>query len=317
MAFIVKTHPLYKIEDEKFTIAVIAARCDNKLLFVRRRGFDTWEMPGGHRENNEAILETAKRELYEETGAAMYRIAPVCAYSVEEDGNKLYGVLFVADIFKLGQLPKSEIDEVRLFESVPDNLTFPKIQAKLSVISLPHELCGGMGKDISIRHAQYIDVADICNLYSTPIESTGDEDADELIRIEEEFRIRTAEHRLRTTIEKPNHKVFIAYDGIRPVAFCTVRLISKNNSLENEFSEGNIESILVLPSHRRAGIGVHLTNCAVEFMRSVGCSYAYVWIPAADEQLTKITTAQGFEYDGTREMTDLGTRLRYRRAILD
>lgn len=316
MSFIVKTHPLSKIEDDKFTIAVIAARYENKLVFVRRHGFDTWEMPGGHRENNESILETAKRELYEETGAAIYRIAPVCAYTVEEDGNKLYGVLFVADVFKLGELPKSEIEEVKLFEDVPNNLTFPKIQAKLSVISLPHELCGGVGKDISIRHAQYIDIADICTIYSTPKESTGDEDADELIRIEEEFRMRTAEHRLRTTVEKANHRIFIAYDGIRPIGICILKLISKNNA-ENEFSDGNIESIMVLPTHRRVGIGAHLTNCAIEFMREVGCRFTYVWIPAADEQLTKMATAQGFEYDGTREMTDSGTRLRYRKAIPD
>lgn len=314
----VKTHPLYKFEGEKFTFALVAARYDDKLVFVRRRGFDTWEMPGGHREENESILDTAKRELYEETGAAQYRIVPVCAYTVDEDGyDRLHGVLFVADIFKLGEKPESEIEEVRLFERVPDVLTFPKIQAKLSIISLPHELCDGMGKDISIRRAQYIDIADICYLYRPEFVSTGDEDTDEIIKIEQEFRMRTTEHLLRTTIEKQGRHVFIAYDGIRPVGVCRIRLLSRPGAGESEFDGGDIESLMVATTHRRSGIGRHLTDCAVEYLKDIGCTYAVVWIPAADEQLCKISAAQGFTYDGTREMTDTGSKLRYRRSLID
>ena len=39
-------------------------------------------MPGGHREAGEDILETAKRELQEETGAIKFEIKPICVYSV-------------------------------------------------------------------------------------------------------------------------------------------------------------------------------------------------------------------------------------------
>ena len=313
----VKTHPLHKFEDEKFTLAVIAARYNDKLVFVRRRSFTTWEMPGGHRENDdESILDTAKRELYEETGASMYRIAPVCAYTVDETGyDKLYGVLFVADIFKFGNLPESEIGEVRMFDSVPDELTFPKIQAKLSVISLPHELCGGMGKDISIRRAQHIDIADLCKLYRPVFVSTGDDDTDEIIKIEQDFRIRTTEHLLRTTIEKPNRHVFIAYDGICPIGACEIRLLTKTN--DTNFDGAEIEKLTVSETHRRSGIGRHLTDCAADYVKAMGCTYAVVWIASADEQLCKMAEAQGFAYDGTREMTDTGSRLRYRKNFAD
>lgn len=314
--FVVKTHPLHKIADEKFTLAVVAARHKDKLVFVRRRSFTTWEMPGGHREEDESILDTAKRELYEETGASMYRIVPVCAYTVDEDGyDKLYGVLFVADIFKFGNLPESEIGEVRMFDTVPTDLTFPKIQAKLSIISLPHELCGGMGKDISIRRAQHIDIADLCELYRPTFVSTGDEDTDEIIKIEQDFRLRTTEHLLRTTIEKPNRHIFIAYDGIRPVGSCEIRLLSKTH--DDNFDGAEIEKLTIAETHRRSGIGRHLTDCAVEYLKGIGCTYTVVWIPSADEQLCKMTEAQGFAFDGTREMTDTGSKLRFRKSLVD
>lgn len=314
----VKTHPLHKFGDEKFTLALIAARFDNKLVFVRRHGFDTWEMPGGHREGNESILDTAKRELYEETGASQYRIVPVCAYTVDEDGyDRLYGVLFVADVIKLGSKPESEIAEVRLFDDVPTELTFPKIQAKLSVISLPHELCDGMGKDVSIRRAQYIDADDICELYRPRFVSTGDEDTDEVIKIEQEFRMRTTEHLIRTTMEKPGRKVFIAYNGIAPVGVCRVRLLSRQGSNSSEYVGGEIESIMVEKSSRIKGIEKHLTACALSYIKNLGCTYATVWIPSSDEQLYKLACDQGFVCDGTREMTDTGSRLRYKRSLTD
>lgn len=315
MNLIVKTMPLHMADDSKITISLIAARCAGKPIFVRRRGFDTWEMPGGHREGDESVLDCAKRELFEETGAAEYRIAPVCAYTVNDNGNILYGALFVADVERLGELPASEIEEVRIFDSVPDDLTFPIIQAKLSVISLPHELCGGVGKNVSIRRAQYIDISDICELYRPAPANTGDEDTDEIIRIESEFRMRTTEHLLRTTIEKPNKRVFMAYDGIRPIGVCELRLLSKPGARTDEFDGGDIVSLTVLDSHARSGIGKHLTDCAITFMRSIACSYAIMWIPAADEELSAAVETQGFTYDGTREMTDSGTKLRYRMAL--
>ena len=40
-------------------------------MFCKHRDRDTHEVPGGHREDGEEILETVKRELKEETGAAV------------------------------------------------------------------------------------------------------------------------------------------------------------------------------------------------------------------------------------------------------
>ena len=114
-------------QDELIKYAVIAARYNNKWVFCRHRERSTWEIPGGHREPGEAIIDTARRELYEETGALSSEIKPVCIYRVND-----YGLLCYAEITQLGSLPESsEIAEIQLFDTPPRELTYPFIQPDL------------------------------------------------------------------------------------------------------------------------------------------------------------------------------------------
>lgn len=118
---------LYQTDDIKFLCAVIVPKYQGKWVFVRQKGKETWELPGGTHEINETITETAERELFEETGAKKFSLTPIGISSVNIDGRQSYGLLFYSEVSELGQLPNSEIEEVKLFEGLPENLTYPSI----------------------------------------------------------------------------------------------------------------------------------------------------------------------------------------------
>lgn len=126
------------VEDEILRFAVIVSTFQGKWVFCKHRERDTYEVPGGHREPDEDILETAKRELYEETGALDFEIEPVCVYSVLREGEneerfqeEFFGMLYVADIKEFEGELHSEIEKIMITEKCPENWTYPLIQPKL------------------------------------------------------------------------------------------------------------------------------------------------------------------------------------------
>ena len=122
-------------EDSLLKFAVIIARADGKWVFCRHRDRDTLEVPGGHREGGETILDTAKRELTEETGAAAFALNPVCIYSVtapdDSGGAETFGMLYCAEIRAFGKGLHHEIAEIVLTEELAEHWTYPLIQPKL------------------------------------------------------------------------------------------------------------------------------------------------------------------------------------------
>ncbi|GAB6085921.1 NUDIX hydrolase [Alkaliphilus crotonatoxidans] len=127
----VKILALDEVREEVLKYAVIVASFQNKWIFVRHRERSTWEIPGGRRELDETIYDTAKRELYEETGATAFQLQAICDYSVNRQDNWSYGRIFYSQIEGLGPLPDMEIEEVRFFDGLPDHLTYPEIQPLL------------------------------------------------------------------------------------------------------------------------------------------------------------------------------------------
>lgn len=120
-----------EINNSRFHFAVISSSYRGKWIFVRHKDRNTWEIPAGHREENEDINVTASRELFEETGAVNYEIEPVCDYSVTIGEITTFGRLFYGKVIAMGPLPDSEICEVRLLKEMPDCLTYAEIQPHL------------------------------------------------------------------------------------------------------------------------------------------------------------------------------------------
>lgn len=123
------------VDDKLLKFAVIVAKSNGKWVFCKHKERDTYECPGGHREAGENIDDTAKRELYEETGAIDYTIKPICVYSVTAPDNfngvETFGKLYFADITTFETELHSEIEKIELFDELPSKWTYPQIQPLL------------------------------------------------------------------------------------------------------------------------------------------------------------------------------------------
>ena len=123
------------VQDSLLKFAVIISKYNGKWVFCKHKERSTYEVPGGHREAGENILDTAKRELYEETGATNFDLKPVCVYSVTApdnfDGQETFGMLYFADIKEFEPELHSEIEKIEFFSELPNNWTYPLIQPKL------------------------------------------------------------------------------------------------------------------------------------------------------------------------------------------
>lgn len=123
------------VDDSLLKFAVIVSKSKGKWVFCKHRQRDTYEVPGGHREPMENIIDTAKRELYEETGATDFVLKPICAYSVQSDdnfgGEETFGLLCFAEINAFEKELHSEIEKIILADTLVSNWTYPEIQPKL------------------------------------------------------------------------------------------------------------------------------------------------------------------------------------------
>ena len=123
-----------QVDDKLLKFAVVISQHKGQWVFCKHKDRDTYEIPGGHRESNESILQTAKRELCEETAALQFDISPVCVYSVtgknrvNKTGEETYGMLFFADIKTFETKIHSEMESISFFHSFPSEWTYPLIQ---------------------------------------------------------------------------------------------------------------------------------------------------------------------------------------------
>ena len=126
-----------QVDDQCIAYSVIVARMNGKWLFARHGERTTLECPGGHREAGETPEETARRELWEETGATEYHLTEIGPYGVRrfqdyQTYSDSFGMLYRAEVQTLGPIPSdSEIAEVHLLDMLPACWTYPDIQSHL------------------------------------------------------------------------------------------------------------------------------------------------------------------------------------------
>ena len=125
------------VDDSLLKFAVIVSQSNGKWVFCKHKERDTYEVPGGHREVGESILETAKRELQEETGAIRFDMKPLCVYSVtgktrvNDTGEESFGLLCYAEITEFATELHSEMEKIVLLDELPEEWTYSLIQPKL------------------------------------------------------------------------------------------------------------------------------------------------------------------------------------------
>lgn len=116
------------VDEATLKYVVIVIRQDEQWVMAKHRERTTWEFAGGHIEQNESPDEAAARELYEETGAEEYTLYPISIYSVvSEEIPENFGKLYLAAVHKFGQLPQYEMEEIKGFTEIPEEVTYPMI----------------------------------------------------------------------------------------------------------------------------------------------------------------------------------------------
>ncbi len=104
----------------------IFTRYQGKWVYCWHKRRESYEHPAGHVEPNETPMEAAKRELFEETGIKDCRIIPLWDYEYiwDNGAGSNNGRVFYAEVNSLGVLLESEMDHIRLFDTVPENYTY-------------------------------------------------------------------------------------------------------------------------------------------------------------------------------------------------
>lgn len=92
----------------------------DRFVMVRHRD-RAWEMPGGRVEPGESLSAAAEREFTEETG---FGVQLIRRHDLE-GGSVFFGL--VREGLEPGT-PSDEISEVRLFDELPETLSFPLVE---------------------------------------------------------------------------------------------------------------------------------------------------------------------------------------------
>ena len=251
-----------KADDELLQFAVIAAKYQGWWVLCKHKERSTWEFPGGHREAGETIEAAAVRELYEETGAAEYRMVPVSVYSVTDQAQsgekqaESFGMLFSAEISRFDQLPPAfEMEKIECFENPPDNWTYPEIQPllfqHLRQAAGKTMICAEKTESLLYRRAGSHDRELLTRLRLKVLRAANglEEDVD-LSRTELESR-----RYYETCFLEDSHAAWLVFDGEEVVGTGAVSFYQVMPTYHNPSGKkAYIMNMYTRPDYRRRGI---------------------------------------------------------------
>lgn len=251
-----------KADDELLQFAVIAAKYQGRWVLCKHKERSTWEFPGGHREAGETIEAAAVRELYEETGAAEYRMVPVSVYSATDQAQsgekqeESLGMLFYAEISRFGQLPPAfEMEKIECFEKPPDNWTYPEIQPllfqHLRQAAGKTMICAEKTESLLYRRAGSHDRELLTRLRLEVLRAANglEEDVD-LSRTELESR-----RYYETCFPEDSHAAWLVFDGEEVVGTGAVSFYQVMPTYHNPSGKkAYIMNMYTRPDYRRRGI---------------------------------------------------------------
>ncbi|WP_338543819.1 NUDIX domain-containing protein [Paenibacillus tundrae] len=113
-------YDINEIMHDEIQFAIMLTTFNDKFIIIHNSKRGGWEIPGGNREPGETMLETASRELYEETGAVEFELTPYGIYK----WNGSLGMVFHAKVEVLDELPDSEISEIKFEDNLPAGMNF-------------------------------------------------------------------------------------------------------------------------------------------------------------------------------------------------
>ena len=246
-----KTYDINTLQDYKYV--VVLSKHNGRILLSRHKGRSTWETQGGHIEKGETLLEAAKRELYEESGAKEFDITPLCDYRV---GNS-NGAVFAANIYKLGDIPDSEMEEVKEFDVLPENLTYPKITPVLFAKIDCYQYKKATIDDINELVKTRITVLRAANKLSHDVDMS---------RVEQE-----SYGYYQSALENGNHVGYLVYDNDTFIGAGGVSYYQVMPTFHNPTGgKAYIMNMYTDPEYRRKGIAMRLLDLLVKDAKQKG-----------------------------------------------
>jgi ADP-ribose pyrophosphatase YjhB (NUDIX family) len=98
---------------------------EDKLLLVKPVYLDYWTLPGGGVKRDESLDQTARREVWEETGVRLGPLTLLGVYDNLCEGKRDYVVLFQAGCVSREEVSSWEVERAEFFsvEDLPTDLS--------------------------------------------------------------------------------------------------------------------------------------------------------------------------------------------------